>query len=196
MKKILVIVGHPRRKSLSYSIADKYSSSARKAGHEVRTLNLAEMKFDAILHDDYKRTENLESDLVKAKENIKWADHLVFIYPTWWGTMPALLKGFIDRVFLPGFAYQYPRKARRFNPFPQRLLKGKSARIITTVGGSKLLYMFFTNPGTWGLRNFVLYFSGIRPVRAIIFSMVYPGMKPERIKKILEKVERMGRKGR
>lgn len=196
MKKILVIVGHPRKDSLSYSIADKYFSGAKKSGNEVRRLNLAEMKFDVILHDDYKRTENLEPDLKKAKENIKWADHLVFVYPTWWGTMPALLKGFIDRVFLPGFAYQYERGSRKFNPFPERLLKGKSARIITTVGGSKLIYFFLTNPGTWGMRNFVLYFSGIRPVKVTTFCKVYPGMKQEKVKKILDKAEKLGLKGK
>lgn len=196
IKRILIIVGHPRKKSLSYSFADEYTRAAKKSGYEIKRLNLADMKFDVVLHDDYKRTEDLEPDLKKAKKLIKWANHLVFIYPTWWGTMPALLKGFIDRIFLPGFAYSYKKSSRKFNPFPERLLKGKSARIITTVGGSRLLYMFFTNPGTWGLRNFVLYFSGIRPVHVTTFSMVYPGMNKKRIQRMLKKVERLGRKGK
>lgn len=195
-KNILVIVGHSRKNSLSYSMADNYIKGAKKSGNNTRRLNLAELKFDKILHDDYNRTKNLEPDLKKAQKDILWADHLVFIYPTWWGTMPALLKGFIDRVFLPGFAYQYPKKKRKFNPFPERLLKGKSARILTTVGGSVFIYIFLTNPGTWGMRNFILYFSGIRPVRANMFARVYPGMDKKKVKRILRKVERLGEKGK
>lgn len=196
MKKILIIIGHPRSASLSHAIAEKYAKGARESGYNVKILNLSKMDFDPVLHDDYAKNSNLEPDLKKAQKEIMQADHLVFVYPTWWGTMPSLLKGFIDRVFLPGFAYRYKKLPHKFNPFPERLLKGKSARIITTTGGSRLIYLLLTNPGTWGLRNFILYFSGIRPVKTTIFSKVHPGMDAQRAKKILEKAEKLGRKGK
>jgi len=194
MKNILIIIGHTRSTSLSHAIAEKYAKGARESGNHVKMLNLSKMNFDPVLHDDLTKNNILEPDLKKAQKEIMLADHLVFVYPTWWGTMPSLLKGFIDRVFIPGFAYEYEKTSRKFNPFPERLLKGKSARIITTTGGSRLIYMLLTNPGTWGMRHFVLYFSGVRPVRTTIFSKVHPGMDAKRVKKILEKAEKLGKR--
>ena len=100
-----------------------------KVGAEVREVFLADLRFDPVLHHGYKEIQELETDPVHAQELIKWADHLVFVYPLWWATMPALLKGFLDRTLLPDFAFKY----RPNSPFWDKDLTGKTARMIITM---------------------------------------------------------------
>ena len=104
---MLVILGHPRRDSLCGALAGAYADGARAAGHEVRFLALGDLDFDPIRREGYGEAPPLEPDLVRAQHDISWCDHMAWAYPNWWGTMPALMKGFIDRVILPGFAFRY-----------------------------------------------------------------------------------------
>jgi NAD(P)H dehydrogenase (quinone) len=107
MKKVLIIMGHPNKDSFGNSLADVYERGAINANAEIRRINLADLSFDPILHQGYKEIQTFEPDLQKAQQDILWAEHLVFVYPIWWGNLPALVKGFVDRVFLPGFAFKY-----------------------------------------------------------------------------------------
>ena len=125
--RVLIIVGHPRRQSLCQALANAYGSGARRAGAEVRELRLAELSFDLNVHSFDPAEQALEDGIVRARALFTWADHIVFVYPTWWGTMPALLKGFLDRMLAPGFAFA--GTARCFVP----LLTGKSAELLTTM---------------------------------------------------------------
>lgn len=119
------------------------------------------MEFNPNLAFGYKKQLDLEEDLRKSQESIAWADHLVFVYPTWWGTMPALLKGFIDRVFLPGFAFQY----RDGSVWWDKLLKGKSARLIVTMDTPPWYFkLVYGQPGHRAMKRTILGFCGIRPV--------------------------------
>ena len=106
-KNILVILGHPDTDSFCGALCKAYIDSAKKHGSEVRQLHLGELKFDPVLWKGYNKIQELEPDLVNAQELIQWSNHIVFVYPNWWGAMPALMKGFFDRVFLPGFAFKY-----------------------------------------------------------------------------------------
>lgn len=105
-KKILLINGHPDTESFNFSIAAAYKKGAIANGYEVREIIVRNLDFNPNLQFGYRKRTELEIDLLEAQEKIRWAEHLVWIYPVWWGSVPALLKGFIDRVFLPGFAFE------------------------------------------------------------------------------------------
>lgn len=188
MKKILVINGHPRSESLCGSLAKTYAEEAEKAGAEVTLLELHLLQFDLSLHVGYKTEQPLESDLVRAQELIRAADHLVFVFPSWWASLPALLKGFLDRVFLPGFSFKY----RKDSPFPEQLLKGKTGRIIITMDAPGWYYKWFNRaPGLNIVKKGTLEFCGVKPVKYTLMGMVR-NAKPERIQGFLATARKLG----
>jgi len=176
-RRILVILGHPDSNSLCGAFAEAYAKGAQAAGAEVEILRLGELSFDPMLHRGYQEIQPLEPDLLRAQERITWAQHLAFVYPTWWGGPPALLKGFFDRTFLPGFAFQ----SRKRGPFWDRLLAGRSGRLIVTAD-SPSLYDWFVNgmPAVRLVRKAVLAFCGVKPVRVKRFAIVKQADEPLR----------------
>jgi putative NADPH-quinone reductase len=190
MKKVLVINGHPYDKSLCNALADSYENGAKASGQaEVKRINLYNLKFDPILHKGYHEIQELEPDLKMTQEAILWADHLVFVYPTWWLNMPALMKGFIDRTILPGFAFKY--EGSRL--FAKKLLKGKSARLIITMDAPVWFnWLMYGNEGHSSFHKGVLDFSGVSPIKCTSLDEV-KFRKPEKIAKWLKKIEQMGR---
>ena len=168
-KRILVILGHPSNHSFCAALADAYLASARSAGHEVRALRLGQLDFDPILREGYRQVQPLEADLLAAQEAISWAQHLVFAYPIWWGGAPALLKGFVDRAFLPGYAFKYrPGKA-----FPAQLLSGRTAQLLVTMDTPPWYFRWiYRMPGIHQLRKTTLEFCGVKPVAVASFGPV------------------------
>ncbi len=166
-RKVLVILGHPDANSFCGALADAYSESAAGAGKEVKTLKLGEIKFDPILWNGYNKIQELEPDLQQAQEQIKWAEHIVFIYPNWWGTIPALLKGFIDRVFLPDFAFKFQEDSTAWD----KLLTGRTAELIVTMDTPSWYYrLIFKRPGHNEMKKCVLGFCGIKLSNITEFS--------------------------
>jgi putative NADPH-quinone reductase len=190
MKKILVVLGHPNNDSFCGELAARYADGARKAGAEVQTLRLADLEFDPTLHLGYKTIQELEPDLLRAQELITWAEHLAVVYPIWWGTMPALLKGFLDRALLPGFAFKY----REDSPLWDKLLKGRSARVIVT-SDAPVWYNFLMNgnPAQKAMKKTILEFCGFKPVRIKSIGSVKTLTRDE-IAGWLETAENLGRK--
>jgi putative NADPH-quinone reductase len=167
--RIAVLLGHPDVNSYCASLARAYADAAHSAGAEVREIAVAELAFDPVLWHGYKESQALEPDLVAAQATILWADVLVFAYPTWWGAAPALLKGFIDRVFLPGFAFKYREDSR----FWDRLLAGRRARLLVTMDSPSWYYrLVVRQPGHQMMRRSILEFSGVKPVRTSVFGPV------------------------
>jgi putative NADPH-quinone reductase len=169
MKRILIINGHPDTKSLCSELALRYKKGADAAGAECKMVNLADLTFNPVLTHGYRQRTELEPDLLMMQQEIQNADHLVLVYPNWWGTYPALLKGFLDRTLLPGFAFKYREKGIMID----KLLKGKTARMMVTMDSPKWYYsLFLRNPGHNSMKRGVLEFCGIKPVKITSFDMV------------------------
>jgi NAD(P)H dehydrogenase (quinone) len=176
-KRILLILGHPSSASFCAALAECYAQSAMDAGHEVRQLRLGEMNFDPVLREGYQQIQALEDDLSAAQTDILWAEHLTLVYPIWWGGIPALLKGFFDRVFLPGFAFKY----RKGKAFPDKLLKGRTAHLLVTMDTPPWYYRwFYRMPGLHQVRKTTLEFCGIKPLRTLTFGPVLDSSEPQR----------------
>lgn len=189
MKNILIINGHPDKNSFCFALAENYKKGVEMNGTECKLVHLIDLEFNPILTYGYRVVSTLEPDLKKMQQAILEADHLVIVYPNWWGTYPALLKGFIDRVFLPNFAFKYLENS----PLPAKLLKGKTARIIVTMDTPKWYYWLINkSPGHNSMKKAILEFCGIKPVKITVFSGIKSSDEAKR-KKWLEEVEELGK---
>ncbi len=185
--KVLVILGHCTAKSFCGALAGAYAQGATEAGAEVRRLELGELNFDPILRQV--NEQPLEPDLLRAQEWITWAEHLVFVYPNWWGTMPALMKGFLDRVLTADFAFRY-----RQDGLWDKLLEGRTADLLVTMDTPPWYYRWvFKMPGHQQMRHTVLGFCGIKVKRITEFGVVRKST-PEQRQQWLALATNLGRK--
>lgn len=190
MKKVLIINGHPNPDSFNFALSKAYLEGALSAGAQVDTLNIAELDFNPNLQHGFQKRMELEPDLLDAWDKILDAEHLVWIHPVWWGGLPAITKGFIDRLFLPGMAFKY----RENSVWWDKLLAGKTAHIITTLDQPFWYYQWvFGNPSIDQLKRSTLEFCGIKPVKVTYVGPIRHSEEVFRKNWIL-KVQRMGEK--
>ena len=187
-KKILIINGHPDKETFNYAISEAYKIGALQSNADIQEIKVRELNFNPNLQFGYRKQTALEPDLIIAQEKIKWADHLVWIYPVWWGSYPALLKGFIDRVFLPGFAFQKKENSVRWDKY----LTGKTARIICTLDQPAWYYRWiYKRPSHYAMKNLTLNFIGIKKVKTTSIGPIRLSKETYR-KKWLQKIQKLG----
>ena len=176
-KRILMILGTPKSDSLCHALGEAYATGARREGHVVRQLKLGELQFDPVLRGGYDHNQNLEADLLEAQRQIHWAEHLVFVYPVWWGGVPALLKGFFDRTFLPGFAFKYRNRSQLWD----KLLSGRTADLLVTLDTPPWYFRWiYGAPAHRQMVRTILGFCGIKTRRLTEFAPVRPSSEEQR----------------
>lgn len=191
MKKILIIQGHPDKVSYCYALANAYQKGAQENKAQVRVINTGELEFKPNLSFGYRKKTQLEPCLEAAQQDILWAEHVVMVFPVWWGSVPAVLKGFLDRVFLPGFAFQ----KRPNSLWWDKLLKGRTARIISTMDQPAWYYrLVYRSPSTKAIKKLTLEFCGISPVKVTSIGPIKLSKDSFR-NRWLNEVEILGRKG-
>ncbi|HMU66695.1 MAG TPA: NAD(P)H-dependent oxidoreductase [Cellvibrionaceae bacterium] len=192
-KRILVIQGHPDKNSarLGSALLNAYAEGAREAGHQVRQLIVAELDFPLLRTQADWETGPVPAGLIQAQDDIFWAQHIVLFFPLWLGDMPALLKAFLEQVARPGFAFT----SEGDNPFAHKGLKGRSARVVVTMGMPALVYRwYFRAHSLNSLERNILGFVGIGPIDETLIGMV-GAMQPKDRQKWLRKMALLGRQG-
>ncbi len=164
--RVLLIDGHPDKNRLTSALLAHYAQSL-PAGTEAQVIAVRDLQFDPNLRHGYAQPQPWEPDLENLAAAIRACDHLVIAFPLWWGAEPAQLKGCLERILLPGFAFQY----HQHNVFWDRLLTGRSADVLIPMD-TPLFYLrwFLSNPVGRRWRHQVLGFCGFRPVRILYFG--------------------------
>lgn len=192
-RRITIIQGHPDPAGghFCHALAQSYADGAREGGHEIHNIQVARLEFPLLQTKPEWESGQPPESIRQAQQAISSGDHLVIIYPLWLGTMPAILKGFLEQVLRPGFAISINASGSGWN----KQLQGKSARIVITMGMPALAYRwFFRAHGLKNLERNILHFCGIRPVRETLIGMI-ESMNDRRRQKWLAKLHALGRKG-
>ena len=191
-KRIVIVQGHPDPGGGRYghALADAYAEGARAGGHSVELIPVAELDFPLLrTKGDFDKGVP-PAGIQACQAAIAAADHLVIIHPLWLGSMPALLKGFLEQVFRPAFAFEKPDKPGRPG---RKLLTGKSARVIVTMGMPGFAYRWFYGAhAVKSLERNILAFTGFKPIHRTLIGLVEAGDDGARRKR-LEEVRKLGR---
>lgn len=187
MKRILMIQGHPNKESFCFALEAEYIKGAQEAGAEIKRIVIADLQFNPSLQGGYRQRTELEPDLIDAQKLILWAEHIVILHPVWWASYPAILKGFLDRVLLPGFGFKYIENSIWW----EKLLKGRTGRIIYTMDTPKWYWWFKGKPAVTSLKDATLEFCGIAPVKTTGFSILKSSDETKR-KQWLSKAYKLG----
>lgn len=191
-KRIAIIIGHPDKESYNYSLAQAYRKGAETSGFEIKDIVIQDLDFNPNLQYGYRKRTKLEPDLLKSQDILKWAEHLVWIYPVWWGSVPAIMKGFLDRVLLPGFAFS----KRKNSLWWDKHFKGKTARVICTLDQPSWYYKWFNaGPSHKAMKKLTMNFIGVQKVRITAIGPIRLSKEGFRTK-WLKKVEKLGQLGK
>lgn len=192
-KRILIINGHPdpALNNFCCALAEAYATGARSAGHEVRRIDVGTLGLP-LIHTaaEFEAASSLAA-VTAAQTDIAWCEHMLIVHPLWLGAAPAVLKGFFEQTFRYGFALPKPGNAKGF---PKGLLKGRSARIVVTMGMPGFIFRWLF--GAFGIRAMersVLGLSGFRPVRRTLIGGMGE-LTPTRAADLLETMRQLGAK--
>lgn len=191
---IVIIQGHPdgEVRHFCHALADEYAKGCEDGGHEVRRIEVANLDFPILRTKEEFENGMPPDSIAAAQTDIQWADHLVILYPLWHGTMPAILKAFLEQLLRPGFAFEYDDAGR----FPKKRLKGKSARIVVTMGMPTFAYRwFFFAHGVKALERSILGFCGIGPIKVSLIGLV-EGMSEKQRMGWLDEMRGLGELGK
>lgn len=184
---MLIVDGHPRENSFCAALVEAYKAGAVSASSKVNVIALRDLEFNYAC--DPTISAEVEPDLMNAQQLISQADHVIWIYPSWWGSTPAILKAFIDRTFLPGFAFVYEGESA----MPKRLLLGKTASIIVTMDAPKFWNKFvYRKSSTTWLRYATLWFSGFKVRNEILIPLVRKQSQVQR-ERWISKIRALGK---
>ncbi len=192
MKRVLILDGHPdpEPKRFVHALASAYRDGAQAAGHEVLITRLADLEFPWLrTQSDYKKGEPVES-VRRVQADFNWANHVVILYPLWLGDMPAMLKGLLEQMLRPGFAFSYQKSGR----WPIKLHAGKSARVIVTTGMPALIYRLWYRAHSLRIvqRN-ILKFIGFQRIDASLIGSM-ESMNDDQRRAWLDKLRKPGRR--
>ncbi len=189
-RSLAVIQGHPDPAGghFGHALANAYAAAAEAAGHAVARIEVARLDFPLLRTQADFEAGTAPEPIRAAQETLRAAGHWALFYPLWHGDVPALLKGFLEQVFRPGFALRYAGGSG----LPERLLKGRSARLVVTMGMPALAYRWwFGAHSLRSLQRSLLGLSGVGPVRATLIGGV-GGLDPTRAEAWLERMRRLG----
>ena len=190
-QNVLILQGHPDAGAghLCHALADSYAQGAQEAGHDVRRIDIGTLDFPLLRSQKQWEAGALPPALQPAQEDIRWASHVVIVFPLWLGDMPALVKGFLEQVLRPGFAFRYKEGG---TAWPEKGLRGRTARVIVTMGMPTLVYRWmFRAHSVKSLERNILGFVGIAPVHATLVGGL-GGLGEEGARKLLARVRRLG----
>jgi putative NADPH-quinone reductase len=170
-KRILIIQGHPDAAKARFCrvLAERYMRGARHAGHEIRSIDVQDLEFPFLRTKNDFEERTAPPVIQAAQRDVVWANHVVIIYPLWLGDVPAILKAFLEQLFRPGFAFKPALKAG----LPEKLLNGRSARIVVTMGMPAVFYRWYF--GAHGLKNLkrnILGFCGFSPIAESVIGTI------------------------
>lgn len=191
-KRILIVQGHPdsREDRFCSALEEAYAEGAWKGGHELQRIHLGHAGFPLLRTRDEWEKGAPNAEIRRAQEMISWAQHIVLFYPLWLGSMPALLKGFLEQVLRPGFAFSRGSSGKTW----KKGLKGRSARVVVTMGMPAAVYRwYFRAHSLKSLRRNILGFVGIAPVYETLIGSVETSAAAR--KKGLKELYRLGRSG-
>lgn len=187
---VLIIYAHPNSASFNHAVLEKVKQGLQQSEHTYTVIDLYHDHFDPVLvfNDMFKRRDlKKDPETERYRTLVKQADHYIFIYPIWWYGLPAILKGFFDRVFVSGFAYSFE------GVFPEGLLAGKSAWLIYTLDAPSFFVRIVQQNIEWRVvKNAILHLCGIRPVKRIMFA----GVKNSSLKKRKRWLDKIYQKAR
>lgn len=171
MSRAVLLFGHadhnPETPTLNQRLAEAYRRGYEAKGGTIERIDLTRLSFDPVLRTGFREQQALEPDLLHVKRSIEQATHLVWVFPTYWASPPAIVRGLFDRLFLPGWAFRYEGG----NPLPKGLLNGRSARVILTMDSPALWYTLVNfRPIHRSFGGASLKFCGLAPVK---FTTVY-----------------------